>query len=137
MVAAHDIPELDRRGLRKFGLTTGAIVAALFGALFPWIFERAIPLWPWIVFGVLGIWALAAPSTMRGIYRAWMRFGLLLNRVTTPIVIGVLFVAIIVPIALIMRVMKSDPMHRALDRTVVTYRVPSAKPPRDNLERPF
>ena len=137
MSVAHEIPELDARGLRRFGLTTGAIVAVLFGAFFPWAFERAIPTWPWIVFGVLGLWALAAPSTLRVIYRGWMRLGLLLNRVTTPIVIGVLFVVVIVPIALAMRVVKSDPMRRTLDRTAATYRVPSRKSPRENLERPF
>ena len=27
----HVIPELDRKGLREFGLVTGAIVAVLFG----------------------------------------------------------------------------------------------------------
>jgi len=137
MSVGHEIPELDARGLRRFGLTTGAIVAVLFGAFFPWIFERAFPTWPWIVCGVLGLWAVAAPSTLRVVYQGWMRLGLLLNRVTTPIVIGVLFVVVIVPIALVMRVAKSDPMRRELDRTATTYRVPSRKPPRENLERPF
>lgn len=44
--AAHEIPELDRKGLRQFGLVTGGIVAGLFGLLFPWLLERALPLWP-------------------------------------------------------------------------------------------
>ena len=135
--SAHEIPELDRDGLRRFALTTGAIVAALFGAFFPWLFERALPVWPWLVFGVLGVWALIAPTTLRVVYRGWMRVGLLLNRVTTPIVIGVLFVALIVPIALILRAAGSDPMQRVLDRTARTYRIPSEKPPHENLERPF
>ena len=34
MMNASDIPELDKRGLREFGLTTGAIVAVLFGIVF-------------------------------------------------------------------------------------------------------
>ncbi len=73
--AAHPIPELDRKGLREFGLTTGAIIAALFGALFPWLLERAFPLWPWIILLVLGGWALVAPASLRPVYRLWMRFG--------------------------------------------------------------
>ena len=30
---AHSIPELNRKGLREFGLTTGGIVGVLFGAV--------------------------------------------------------------------------------------------------------
>ena len=36
--------------------------------------------------GVLGGWALVAPQSLRPVYRAWMRLGLLLNKVTSPIV---------------------------------------------------
>jgi hypothetical protein len=68
-----DIPELDARGLRKFGLTTGAIVAVLFGALIPWAFGLHYPKWPWVLAGVLGLWALAAPATLHPVYLGWMR----------------------------------------------------------------
>ena len=43
------IPELDRSGLRKFGITTGAMVVALFGLLFPWLLEVDYPRWPWVL----------------------------------------------------------------------------------------
>ena len=38
-MATHEIPELDREGLRQFGLTTGGIVAVLFGVVLPWLFD--------------------------------------------------------------------------------------------------
>jgi hypothetical protein len=44
MTAAHVIPGRHRKGLRDFGLTTGAIFAGLFGAFFPWVLERAYPI---------------------------------------------------------------------------------------------
>jgi hypothetical protein len=77
--AKHGIPELDRKGLREFGLITGAIVAVLFGLFFPWLLERSFPLWPWAIFAVLGAWALVAPLSLRLVYRAWMRFGRILR----------------------------------------------------------
>jgi hypothetical protein len=46
----HVIPELDRKGLRDFGLVTGSIVAVLFGLFFPWLLERA---WPLLALGNL------------------------------------------------------------------------------------
>ena len=33
------IPQLDKAGLRKFGITTGILIAVLFGLFIPWLFE--------------------------------------------------------------------------------------------------
>lgn len=137
MNATHTIPELDRKGLREFGLMTGAVVALLFGVFFPWLFERAYPVWPWVVLGVLGSWALLAPGSLRPVYRGWMKVGLLLGKVTTPIVMGAIFFVIIFPVALIMRAMKHDPMRRSFEHDVASYRIESERPPKDHLEKPF
>ena len=36
---AHVIPELDKKGLRQFGLMAGGFVIGIFGLLFPWLKE--------------------------------------------------------------------------------------------------
>jgi O-antigen/teichoic acid export membrane protein len=131
------IPELDRKGLREFGLVTGLIVALLFGLFFPWLLDRSIPLWPWLIAGVLGIWALAAPQSLRPIYRGWMRFGLLLSRVTTPLILGIVFFLVILPVALVMRLFGHDPLARRFDDEAASYRVPSRPLKRENMEKPF
>jgi F0F1-type ATP synthase assembly protein I len=132
-----EIPELDRRGLRQFALSTGAIVAILFGLFFPWVLDVGFPFWPWIVAGVLAAWGLAAPASLRPVYRGWMRFGLLLNRIVTPIILGVLFFLIITPVSGVMRLVRRDAMARSFDENAETYRVPSAKRPKSHMERPF
>jgi len=131
----HLIPELDRAGLRQFGLVTGSIVAGLFGLFFPWLLGRSWPLWPWIVFVILAVWALIGPSSLRPVYRAWMRFGLLMSRVTTPIILGVVYFGIISPTGFLMRVGGKDPMARRLDDTSQSYRVQSRN--RKHMEKPF
>ena len=137
MAASHPIPELDRKGLRDFGLVTGAIVAGLFGVFFPWVLERAYPLWPWVILAVLGSWALVAPDSLRPVYYGWMRIGLLLGKITTPIVMGMIFFLIVVPVGLVMRMAKRDALHRSFDRDLPSYRVQSEHPPKSNLEKPF
>jgi hypothetical protein len=128
---------LDARGLRRFGLTTAAILVALFGVALPWLLERPWPVWPWIVGGVLCVWALVLPSTLDGVYRGWMWIGILLGRVMTPIVMSLLFFVVILPIALGMKLARRDPMRRHIDRAVTTYRIASAKTPAAQLEKPF
>ena len=127
------IPELDRKGLREFGLTTGAMIAALFGLLFPWLLDLSFPRWPWGLFAVLAGLGLAAPSLLRPIYRGWMRFGLLMSRIMTPLVLGIVFFGMLLPMGVIMRKFRDDPMARKLDREMESYRVKSERAPRENL----
>lgn len=133
----HEIAELDRKGLREFALVTAGIVAGLFGLFFPWLLETRIPLWPWLVAGVLTIWGLAAPHSLRLVYRSWMKLGPLLGRITTPIILGIVFYLLIWPMGLVMRLLGHDPMARQLDDVAATYRITSSKSPKENMERPF
>lgn len=133
---SHTIPELDRKGLREFGLVTGGIVAVLFGLLFPWLFELSLPVWPWIIFGILGAWGLAAPMSLRPVYRGWMRFGLLLSKITTPIIMGIVFYGVITPFSLVLKILRKDAMRRKLDEGD-SYRVTREKIRDDSLEHPY
>jgi len=137
MASDHVIPELDRKGLREFGLTTGAAVVVIFGLFFPWLLDLDWPLWPWLIAAVFWSLALLQPLWLRWIYRAWMHFGLLASRVMTPLVLGIVFFVMITPMAMIMRLMGKDPLRRALDRNQESYRVQSTKSPDEKLERPF
>jgi Kef-type K+ transport system membrane component KefB len=135
--STHPFPELDRKGLREFGIVTGGIVAVLFGLFFPWLLERDLPLWPWVFASALALWALMAPQSLRPVYRLWMRLGLLLSLVTTPVILGIVFFFVILPMALVMRLTGHDPMARRFDDRAKSYRVPSHPPKRENMERPF
>jgi hypothetical protein len=137
MTIDHIIPELDRKGLREFGLTTGAVVVAIFGLFFPWLLELDWPVWPWVIAAPLWFLALIHPLSLRRIYRVWMRFGLLASRIMTPLVLGIVFFVMISPMAMIRRLMGKDPMQRALDPNKKSYRVQSIKSPKEKLERPF
>ena len=50
MSATHaTIPDIDRKGLREFGLLMAAVIGVLFGDFFPWLFDKGWPTWPWII----------------------------------------------------------------------------------------
>ncbi len=133
----HYIPQPKRKELRKFGLTIGGIIGLLFGLLIPWALRRPFPLWPRVVASILVPWALAAPASLRLVYRGWMKFGSVLNRITTPVILGIIYLIVITPIGFIMRIQGKDPMARKLDKEAQSYRVPSRKIINKNMERPF
>ena len=137
MAIDNEIPELDQKGLREFGLATGAVVVVIFGLFFPWILELDWPIWPWVIAAPLWTLALFQPMWLRWIYRAWMRFGLLASRVMTPLVLGIVFFGMLLPMALVWRLTGNDPMRRVLDPNQKSYRVPSIKSPKEKLEKPF
>ena len=141
-MAVHVIPELDRKGLREFGLVTGGIVAVLFGLFFPWLLDRELslwpikPLWPWAIFGVLAALGLAAPMALNPIYKVWMRFVLIMSKIMTPLIMGIVFFCVITPVGLFRRFFAKDSLAREFDDTD-SYRVPSKKASAENLEKPY
>mgnify|MGYP001818169771 FL=1 len=133
-----NIPNLDKNGLRKFGLITGSIIVLLFALFFPWVFDAtAMPIWPWALAGLLWLPALVMPAVLRPVYTIWMKVGHVLGWVNTRIILGILFYAIILPMGLIMRLFGKDPMARKHDRSAASYRVKSISETKDRLEKPF
>jgi O-antigen/teichoic acid export membrane protein len=133
----HEIPELDAKGLRHFALTTAAVFLGLFGLLLPWLGDLPWPLWPWMLAAVLALWGLIKPASLRPVYRGWMRFGQLANRITSPLILGLVFLLAILPIGVVMRLTGHDPMRRRMDPDAASYRVPSRAIPRDSVEKPY
>ena len=133
-----NIPTLDNKGLRKFGLTTGAIIIALFVLFFPWVFDaESLPIWPWVVAGILWVPALIMPGLLRPIYTTWMKIGHGLGWINTRIILGALFYVMILPMGLIMRLFGKDPMLRKRDESASSYRIETISEAKDRLEKPY
>lgn len=133
----HEIPQLDRKGLRRFGLMTSGLVATVFGLVIPYLWNLSLPAWPWIIGVVLGAWALVWPQGLNPIYRGWMKVGLAIGSVVNRVVLGFAFYLLIFPIGLLMRLVRGDPLARELDSGKDTYRLPSKAPRKQNMENPF
>jgi Saxitoxin biosynthesis operon protein SxtJ len=92
---------------RSTGLLFAA-VALIFAALW-----RHNPNAPWVALGVavaLLAVSLIAPALLRPINLLWFRFGLLLHRVVSPVVMFLMFAVVFVPAGAIMR-LRGDPLR--------------------------
>ena len=104
---------------RSFGLVF-ATVFAVYGG---W------PLWSgsapryWAIAIACAFLAAAVflPWTLRPLNALWLKFGALLHRVVTPVVMGVVFFATVVPTGLIMRALGKDPLRLKRDREATSY----------------
>ena len=111
---------------RSFGLVFAAFFAVV-GTL--WLIDGDRGGFWWLVPALITLAiALLRPRVLAPLGRLWLRFGRLLSRVTTPIVMGVLFLTVVTPIALLRRAVGSDPLRLKLEPTATTYWIPREPP---------
>ncbi len=58
-----------------------------------------------------GAVALVWPAILAPLNKLWFRFGLLLHKVMTPLIMGLLFYGLFTPLGLLMRLFGKDPMR--------------------------
>lgn len=97
--------------------------------------------WHWWLGGsaLFALVALACPRVLAPLNRLWMKFGLLLAAVISPLVLGLVFYLCITPIGFLMKLFGKDPLQLRLDRDADTYwirREPPGPPP-ESLKNQF
>lgn len=112
---------------RSFGLVFAGIFAIVAG--YPALHGDAPGMWALAVAAVFLVAALAAPRLLAPLNRLWFRFGLALGKVMTPLAMALLFVAAVVPTALVLRLLRKDPLRLRLDRSAATYWEPRKTQP--------
>ncbi|WP_107669014.1 SxtJ family membrane protein [Cyanothece sp. BG0011] len=133
----HEIPKLDKKGLREFGLITGGMIALLFGLLLPLLWGHSLPLIPWIIAAVLGSLGLLIPQSLAPIYQGWMRVAQVLAWVNSRVILGLIFFIIVTPMGLFMKLIKRDPLTRKFEFRSETYRVSSQIKNKLSMEKPY
>lgn len=137
MTTVQTDPSPSRKELRQFGLVIGTVVGLVFGLLLPWLVGFAHPLWPWIVFGVLVLWALVWPASLRILWAPWMRMAHVLGKINTAILLAMLYFTMFTVMGLFARLFGHDPMARRRNAGSESYRVQSREPKQQNLKRPY
>lgn len=125
------------KDLRAFGVIFSAGVAGLFGLFLPLMRRQTLPFWPWFISLPVAVAAVMHPPLLKILYRIWMKIGEVLGRINARILMGILFVLIITPVALVIRLLKRDPLRRTLDNDAATYRTESGSQNGKNMEVPF
>jgi len=119
---------------RKFAFPVGAAFLVLAGISF-W---RGHQLPPKILGGLGGILLLAGlfvPASLGPVQRSWMALAHAISKVTTPIVLSLMYFLVFTPVGWVMRLAGRNPMkHAARDGS---YWAPAPSGGRSNLENQF
>jgi|SRR5688572_23834895 len=101
---------------RRFGLTVGLAFVVL-AALTAWRDVRILPFVLGSIGGTLLVAAMLVPSHLGPVERAWMALAHAISRVTTPIIMAVMYFAVITPTAVARRSFGGNPLAHAAGST--------------------
>ena len=122
-MAAHEdlsrIHEVKGSSNRGFGWVFTAVFLII--GLWPLLEGGALRWWSLIVAALFMLIALAAPALLALPNRLWLRFGLLLNRIISPVVLAFLFYVVLTPIGILMRAIGNDPLRLRRDKEHDSY----------------
>lgn len=111
---------------RSFGIQVGAILTLI--GLWPLAAGGPVRLWALILAAFLLLAAAFVPGWLQPVNRLWFRFGQLLGRIVTPVVMGFVYFLIVTPIALLLRLFGKDVLRLKRDASVSSYWVARTPP---------
>ena len=104
---------------RFFGFVMAAFFAIV--AIAPLLGGKDILPWAALLSAAFVGTAVLRPSLLHLLNRAWFRFGALLHRIVSPVVLGLLFFGVITPTAVVMRAMRRDVLGLKFDASAKSY----------------
>ena len=104
--------KITKKQLREFGFLVGLGFPIIIGWIIPAIgghFFKSWTLWIGLPSLILGI---ICPEILFYPYKVWMQIGNGLGWINSRIILGFVFLAVLQPIALIMKIVKYDPLRK-------------------------
>jgi len=112
---------------RSFGWTFTVVFALIALFAYPWLLALA---------ALTAAVTVVRDQWLEPLNRAWMRFGALLNRIVSPVVLGLIYFAVFTPVGVVMRLAGRDAMCRRFEPAKPSYWVPREPPgPREDSFR--
>ena len=121
---------------KSFGIVFG-VVSAIIG-LFPLIHGGEIRPWAFGCAAVFVALAYGSPKALRPLNYAWFKFGMLLHKIISPLIMGLIYVIAIVPTGLVMKIGgKNQLALKKEEKDSYWIKREPAGPEQDSFERQF
>ena len=112
---------ISQRQLRQFGFLIGIGFPVIVGWIVPAISGHLFRFWSLWIGVPLFILGILRPRLLFYPYQAWMKIGLALGWINSHIVLGLVFLLVLQPISLIMKLFGYDPLKKK-KKNLLTFR---------------
>ena len=103
---------IEKKQLREFGLLIGFGFPLIIGYLIPLVSGHNFRVWTLGICFLSVTCAIINPNLLFFPYKLWMKLGILLGWVNSRMVLGLVYIVILQPIALILTIFGYDPLRK-------------------------
>ena len=103
--------KISKKTLQEFGLLLGFTLPIIFGWALPVLGGYSFRTWTLFISIPSLILAKARPDLLFYPYKAWMKLGSIIGWFNSHLILGLVFIIVLQPIALIMRILGHDPLR--------------------------
>lgn len=104
---------------QSFGIVFCAVFALI--GLYPLVGGSGVRHWALGISVAFLLVAFARPELLGPLNRVWLKFGLLLGRIVSPLAMGLVFFLVMTPIGLVMRLFGKDLLRLRLEPESKSY----------------
>ena len=94
---------------RSFGIVF--FIVFLLIALYPLTYDEEIRVWSVIISLIFLVLGLLNSKILTPLNKLWFKFGILLGKIVSPLIMGIIFFLVVTPIGLIMRLLGKDVLN--------------------------
>ena len=91
---------------KSFGIVFSIVFLLI--AIYPLINDQELRIWSLIISTTFLILGLINSRALTPLNKLWFKFGLLLGRIVSPVIMGLIFFLVVTPIAFTMRIIGKD-----------------------------
>ena len=91
---------------RSFGIVF--FIVFFFIAIYPVINDGHVRIWSLIISAIFLILGLLNSEILSPLNKIWFKFGILLGKIISPLIMGLIFFIVVTPIGLLMRLLNKD-----------------------------
>ena len=112
---------ISNKKLREFGFLISLVFPIFIGWLLPKIRGHSFILWTlWV--GILSLLlSIYKPRMLVFFYKFWMWTGLVLGKINSYLIMGIIFLIILQPIAIVMKLLGHKPLKK-ISKNLFTYK---------------
>jgi len=111
--------EVKQGSDKSFGLVFAGFFALI--GLWPLIHAEPPRLWALVLAALFLAVSFLRPALLKPLNRLWFLFGLLLHKIVSPLIMGLVFFLTVAPTGLIMRTLGKDPLRLKRDPQASSY----------------
>ena len=104
---------------KSFGIVF--FIVFLIIGLYPLINQDGIRIWAIIVSLIFLILGLINSNSLTPLNKLWIKFGILLGNIISPLVLGIIFFMVVLPTGLLMRLLKKNFLGLKFDKNLKSY----------------